>query len=251
MRRCSFLATVFSVALVSSPLPAASHPLGNFSIDHYSHLTVTPDALRVLYIIDMAEIPAFQELARLDADGNGQFSDSEVNAFVERKRGELVAGLIVALNGQMLTWRIESSDYSPTGSGVLPTMRIVMHLIAELPQNRCRRCAMRYEDLNFPERSGWKEIIVDGTEGVRVIESSAPAHDVSRQLTRYPPEIVPPQVLRADLAFDLSGAVGPLAPFRRALRRPEYAWVAVASALLILLVRWRTSQRGTTDGRTH
>ncbi|HVR16660.1 MAG TPA: hypothetical protein VMS25_09885, partial [Candidatus Limnocylindrales bacterium] len=41
---------------------ATAHPLGNFSISHYSAIRIGKDAVELRYIIDMAEIPTFQEM---------------------------------------------------------------------------------------------------------------------------------------------------------------------------------------------
>jgi hypothetical protein len=207
---------------------------------------VTQQALSVLYIVDMAEIPTFQELTRLDADGDGRLSRMEVNTFLQARSRDLTGGLTAALNGVVLPWRIESAELagpmqtmteqpvrsasgvalSPTTS--LPTMRIVMRLTATFPDEVCRSCSLMYEDSNFPDRTGWKEIVGEAVDRVRLIRTSVSPQDVSRQLTLYPPEAIPPQDLRAQLVFD-----------RGAARREEYAWVAIATTLLILLFGWR------------
>lgn len=41
---------------------AAAHPLGNFSINHYTGIQIEPGGIEVRYLIDMAEIPTFQEI---------------------------------------------------------------------------------------------------------------------------------------------------------------------------------------------
>ena len=42
-------------------VPAAfAHPLGNFTINHYAWLHVSPDVIAIDYVLDIAEIPAFQ-----------------------------------------------------------------------------------------------------------------------------------------------------------------------------------------------
>ena len=38
------------------------HPLGNFSISHYAGIEIGADAVRIRYVVDMAEIPTFQEM---------------------------------------------------------------------------------------------------------------------------------------------------------------------------------------------
>ena len=61
------------VAMILGPVAAASaHPLGNFTINHYSGIHVSPDEIRVDYVIDMAEIPAFQEMEAIDTYGDGE-----------------------------------------------------------------------------------------------------------------------------------------------------------------------------------
>ena len=50
------------------PSIVMAHPMGNFSINHYSAITPGRSGVRIDYIIDMAEIPTFQEMPSLDAD---------------------------------------------------------------------------------------------------------------------------------------------------------------------------------------
>src|SRR5438105_14524688 len=42
--------------------PTFAHPMGNFSVNHYSKITLEGDRIRVDYFIDLAEIPTYQEL---------------------------------------------------------------------------------------------------------------------------------------------------------------------------------------------
>jgi len=41
---------------------ASAHPMGNFSVNHYSKINVQADQIIVRYFIDLAEIPTYQEL---------------------------------------------------------------------------------------------------------------------------------------------------------------------------------------------
>ena len=43
-----------------------AHPMGNFSINHYAKLSVGPKSVQVTYVIDMAEIPTFQEMRQFN-----------------------------------------------------------------------------------------------------------------------------------------------------------------------------------------
>src|SRR5437867_2634884 len=59
---------LLGVALALAPAAADAHPLGNFTINHYLGVVVRPDAVILDYVIDMAEIPTFQERAVIEAD---------------------------------------------------------------------------------------------------------------------------------------------------------------------------------------
>src|SRR3970040_1489675 len=79
---------------------AAAHPLGNFTINHYARLHVSREAILVDYVLDMAEIPAFQEIAALDANGNGQ-PDGEESARYHPAQCEAIRSpLDLRLNGR-------------------------------------------------------------------------------------------------------------------------------------------------------
>jgi nickel/cobalt exporter len=56
-----FVAALAVMAGLALPAAAAAHPLGNFTINHFAGLTIAPDRVDLDIVIDMAEIPAFQE----------------------------------------------------------------------------------------------------------------------------------------------------------------------------------------------
>ena len=73
---------VSTLILSFAIVPVAwAHPLGNFTINHYAGLHVTPNSIAIDFVMDMAEIPAFQEITAFDANGNGQPDVSEANAY--------------------------------------------------------------------------------------------------------------------------------------------------------------------------
>ena len=49
------------VALVLLPATASAHPLGNFSMNHLTQVSVSRDRVDVTYVLDAAEIPTFQK----------------------------------------------------------------------------------------------------------------------------------------------------------------------------------------------
>src|SRR5437870_4564317 len=73
--------------------PAGAHPMGNFSISHYSGITVAPGEARVRYALDLAEIPTFQARQAMDTDHDGKVARAESDAFMRRAERTLPAGL--------------------------------------------------------------------------------------------------------------------------------------------------------------
>jgi hypothetical protein len=67
----SLITIILTVTHLLAPV-AAAHPLGNFTVNQYVGLHVTRETVVIDYVLDMAEIPAFQEIATFDANGNGQ-----------------------------------------------------------------------------------------------------------------------------------------------------------------------------------
>ena len=59
MKRCSLL--LAAVAALARPGGALAHPLGNFTVNRFSAVELSGDRVYVKYVLDMAEIPTFQE----------------------------------------------------------------------------------------------------------------------------------------------------------------------------------------------
>jgi ABC-type nickel/cobalt efflux system permease component RcnA len=191
----------------ASPRPAAAHPMGNFSINQYSELLVGPDRVDVLYVVDMAEIPTFQELGTIRPDHSTDLSPQQRQGYIARKTGELVKGLQLSINGQPLQLLLGSASLSfPPGSGGLPTLRLEMKLWTgtSLPHNpQTGPVTLDYTDSNLTDRIGWKEIVARPVSGVSFEHSSVPTTGLSERLTRYPVDaaVSPPQVLQAQVTY--------------------------------------------------
>ena len=67
MRRLAVLATALTALL--APAAAVAHPLGNFTVNSYSGIELAGNRVYVHYVLDLAEIPTFQEGDRVRAPG--------------------------------------------------------------------------------------------------------------------------------------------------------------------------------------
>lgn len=180
---------VLALAILAS-LPssrAEAHPLGNFTISHYSQLEFADGAAHITYVLDLAEIPTFQQMKQLDANGDGKFSDAEADAYLDAELPGLLEGLHLGVGDETLPLRVlnRSAVFVP-GQGELPTLRIEAQLLADLPEDWEDNGDGYYTDRNYEDRLGWREIVVQGGPGVAVEDSTAPSASVSNELRSYP-----------------------------------------------------------------
>src|SRR5271154_5324575 len=102
----SVFAAIAALGLILFPLPSSAHPMGNFSISHYAAIRVEPGEIEVRYLIDMAEIPTYQEI-----QDNGfvpMEDDPGLRAYLLKKSELLAGGLTLEVNGKTL--RLEPSS---------------------------------------------------------------------------------------------------------------------------------------------
>ena len=173
-----------------TPTRAEAHPLGNFTVNQYSRLEVGRDTVRVRYIVDMAEIPAFQERQIMDGDGDGQVSDTESAAYLAQHSPTLIAGLRLAVNDAPTALRVADQRLIfPEGQGGLLTLRMEFDLTAA-SAGATQPIVIDYHDGNFAERIGWREIVVRPGDGVALSNATAPAQDQSDELRNYPQDML-------------------------------------------------------------
>ncbi len=194
------LALLAGLPALFAPQAAQAHPLGNFTINHYSRIELSPERLRVRYVLDMAEIPTFQAMASLDADSNGAVSDAEKRAYATRQLAEIAKNVSLTLDGARvaLTPGATEVELLP-GQGGLQTLRLAAWLEAPAAQPVIKEgqrstggVQLDYRDGNAPDRIGWREVLVRA-DGM-VIQGSGgaplPTRDLSDELRTYPDDLL-------------------------------------------------------------
>jgi len=231
------LATLPVVAIfVANPPAASAHPLGNFTVNRYSRIELYSDAVRVHYVLDMAEIPTFQEMDRIDTDGDGQTDLDESRAYLATKAEEIRGSLSLSLNGSPQDLAVMASDIAfPEGQAGLRTLRVTLVLQSPVPAGPV---SLEYRDENYSDRVGWKEIIVRPAVGVDLVDSSTSSEDVSHELTSYPQDLLssPLDVREASARFDASrGMVVPVVSGSTIGPAPEKAAKRVGAGFAALI----------------
>ena len=192
---------------------AAGHPLGNFSVNHYSRIEVEKSVIKLRAVLDMAEIPTFQESQQIDADKDGLLSESELSAYAEKVTPDYVSNLLLLVDGSPIGLRSTAKNISlPPGSGNLPTLRIEWDLIGDLPKSAAEISRLELENKNNPGRIGWNEIVVGRVSGVNIFDSTAFGSGITDELKAYPQETLSSPLMerKAELSFTLS-AIPPTA----------------------------------------
>src|SRR5262245_908710 len=186
----AFLAVAaIGVALVAAH-PADAHPLGNFTINHFADITVAPSEVRLDVVIDLAEIPTFQERQKMDTDGDGTVSDAEAAAAQGPACDTQAQSLRLAIEGSPATLQPTAAGISfPAGLGGLSTMRLECSYVAPLASSLAGETSISFEDVSYPERIGWREIVATA-DGVDLDSGGLPATSVSKRLTSYPADLI-------------------------------------------------------------
>jgi len=179
----AILALVAGLAL---PIAAIAHPLGNFTINHFAEITVSPDQVHLDIVIDMAEIPAFQERQMMDADGDGTVDDTEAADGATTDCRQLVDALRLTRDGTALALApaIELVSFPP-GAGGLSTLRLECGFDAALRPAVAGPTTIGFADRSYTERIGWREIVAVA-DGVALDSNGLPTTSPSQRLTAYP-----------------------------------------------------------------
>ena len=169
------LIVVAALAALALPTLAQAHPLGNFTTNRYAEVDASGKHLYVLYVLDLAEIPTFQardDVSRLGNDG-----------YATQLARQLGNGLALTVGGsQRQLVPLRHAIAFPNGVGGLHTTRL--EVVYNAGAGSTAPIALR--DGNFPDRIGWREIVVRADNGARIASSSAPAASVSDRLRAYP-----------------------------------------------------------------
>jgi len=185
--------------------------MGNFSINHYTGIKIDRGQIELRYIIDLAEIPTYQQIQ--DTGIVARLGDPTLPTYLKQQAAAWQRNLRLQVEGQpVLLQPVSTSVIFPPGAGGLPTMKIGVVYRGTVAAKAAAGSPLRlrYTDTNFEGHAGWKEIVVTAGKGVTLDRPLQFATDRSAQLTDYPTNLLnsPPQDLDAEVAY----SVGPVAP---------------------------------------
>jgi nickel/cobalt exporter len=159
------------VVALAAPAVADAHPLGNFTVNRYSGIEVSGDRIFVKYVLDLAEIPTYQEGGTVRRPGFA---------------AEIGRRLKLDVDGRPSNLRVLGSRVrSRPGAGGLPILRFE----AVFAGGRAGS-SIRYRDTSYAGRIGWHEVVVRADRGARIVSSDVPAQSTSNELRAYPADLL-------------------------------------------------------------
>ncbi len=219
LRRLIAVLGALAIALTVFSVPDAfAHPLGNFTVNRYARLDLTATEVRIRYILDMAEIPTFQEMPLIDHDRDRQVSPEESQRYAAAKAEGIRSNLQLTLNRTTTPLETRESMLSfLEGQGGLSTLRLEAIFTAAALAGKTQLEAT-FSDKNEPSRLGWREIVVRGGEAASLSFSSAPSEDITNELRQYPNDALATPLDRreASFSFTVVPGAGATAPTKQA-----------------------------------
>jgi nickel/cobalt transporter (NicO) family protein len=181
MKRLAVLLVVAAALL--APAAAAAHPLGNFTINRFSRVEVSGHRVYVRYVLDLAEIPTFQA--------------GHIDARAYARRIARNAQLVV--NGQTARLvPLGTALAHPPGAAGLQTTRLEVILAGPTLNGQV---SISYNDDNYKDRIGWKEIVI-----------GPKAHSTSDELRAYPKNLLQSPLDITSVRTQLAPTSGPDVP---------------------------------------
>jgi nickel/cobalt transporter (NicO) family protein len=205
------LVLVVLLGALVTPATGAAHPLGNFTVNRYSGVELSGRDVYVHYVLDLAEIPTYQEGDWVRAP-----------AFPS----ELGRRLVLELGGRPIALVPVKHELSARpGAGGLPTLRFEAIFRAQFGSRKPQAATtLVFHDTNFADRIGWKEVVVRADHGAAIRSSSAPATSESHELRGYPKDLLrsPLDVTSATVRYEPGSGPG-VAPSLSAEPGPAHA----------------------------
>ena len=103
---------------------AAAHPMGNFSVSHYSRLDFNANGLQLTYALDLAEIPTLELLQTWQIDGK---DESQLQQKAAVAGGAWLQNLSISVDGKPFDAAPRGNEgEDDDGAGGMLVLRVVM-----------------------------------------------------------------------------------------------------------------------------
>ncbi|MGY0232218.1 nickel/cobalt transporter [Longispora urticae] len=202
---------VLGAVLVGSVLlgaaPAGAHPLGNFTTNQYAGLTVDAAGTTIDYVLDLAELPAYQLRQQLWHDAAP--TAGEADAYAAGECARIADAVRLTVGDRRVPVAVTARTVTfPAGTAGLTTLRLECRLRADTPVTTTTE--LGYSGDAYPDRIGWREVTAVG-DAVTLTASDVPGASPSNRLTAYPEQQLssPSDIRAAHLTATPGGTAAP------------------------------------------
>ncbi|MBI5512914.1 MAG: hypothetical protein HY909_04055 [Deltaproteobacteria bacterium] len=190
------------------------------SINRYLGVRADAQTLELDYLLDLAELPAWSEIERLDTDHDGAVTPAERERYLQGVLPRVEASLELRIDGEAVTPReVFHGLEAPAGQNGMSTLRVAVEFRAPLPAGR-DRVTVTVTDRLYSDRSGWRELSFEPSPHGALVSSDLPPGTArAGAALAYPEEALrsPPRIDRATFVIQRTpGGAG-------AARRPPPA----------------------------
>lgn len=218
MRRLLLLPLLLWIAVC-----VQAHPLGNFTINHYVRIDSRPERLLIKLVIDMAEIPTFQELSAMGLKQGELPDQAQCHIYLTGMAEQISKDMHLSLNQQPVGLKLVSSKLEfPEGQGGLRTLRAVFWWEGTAASEAT---VVEFSEESYAERTGWREIVVNGGEGKGLRLQS-----LSHELTAYPEDMLLSPLNERKVSFISRPALFKEVVEIDSVIRPEDSFTALVSS---------------------
>ncbi|MDP9018851.1 MAG: hypothetical protein M3N19_11095 [Candidatus Eremiobacteraeota bacterium] len=156
-------------------------------------MSATHDALRVRYILDIAEIPTFQIMR--DRAPGGRWNAQTMQSWADAESKVVLNGLQVSVDGRPIgLYAVAPQARTRPGAGGLPILYWTAELRADLRGSRNAQHIVIADHVYEDRRIGWKDIVV------------APQTEPTHELQVYPSALIGSPRTTTTASFNLSSA---------------------------------------------
>ncbi len=158
-RLSSFFVVIGALSMFGNR--ATAHPLGNFTTNTATVLEITRSGPKVAYYVDLAEIPALKARQEMGAP-KGSVPLAAATQWRDKQCREIGQRLRLARNGNPVVLSIGpgSEITFPDGQAGLTTLRLECRFSSPWPP--LSTASLTWDDGNFTDRIGWREITASG-----------------------------------------------------------------------------------------
>ncbi|MEZ4503432.1 MAG: hypothetical protein R3C39_12465 [Dehalococcoidia bacterium] len=203
---------VTMLLLVFQPRVAHAHPPGNiYTVNFYVRIEPYPTTMRVLYLLDLAEVPSLDEAERIDLNENSVVDPDERERYLLDKGSELTANLTMLVDGEDVPLDLLAAVLERVASPYgIETYRVRLALEAIPRHSLVGTHRIEFTDENALDRDGWREILVAERPD---IEYDAPPEffdDRTRELTVFKVGLFEDAPRTTSAAFSFTLAENPI-----------------------------------------